>query len=80
MSAANESAKRGDFVAQSEPTKPAETLLTPAQVSVARDAALLELGLALPLGPNAALNLSYGGQFGQGNRDQAAQVQARWAF
>ncbi|MFY0477189.1 autotransporter family protein [Achromobacter marplatensis] len=47
---------------------------------IARDAALLDVGLNAAVGRNATLGLAYSGQFGGGNRDHGAALSWRWAF
>lgn len=47
---------------------------TVAGVPIARNAAVIEAGLDLALTPNAALGVSYGGQFGSGISDQSVKA------
>ena len=47
---------------------------TIAGVPIARDAAVVEAGLDLPISVNATLGLSYSGQFGGGAVDNSAKV------
>lgn len=53
---------------------------TVAGAPIARDAALLELGLDAKVGRSATVGLSYAGQFGSGNQDHSATLAWRWAF
>ncbi|WP_255032325.1 autotransporter family protein [Bordetella genomosp. 1] len=47
---------------------------------IARNAALVELGVEAQVSRGASLGLSYAGQFGGGNRDQTASATVRWRF
>ncbi len=47
---------------------------------IARDAALLELSLDAQVSRNTTVALGYGGQFGNGNRDQTGSIALRWKF
>ncbi len=47
---------------------------------IARDAALVELSLDANVSRNTTVALGYGGQFGNGNRDQTGSVTLRWKF
>ncbi len=48
---------------------------------IARNAALVEVGAALNLSPNATLKLGYAGQFGNnGLRDHAGELKLNWLF
>ena len=47
---------------------------------IARNAALVELGLDGNLSRNTTLAVGYSGQFGSGNRDQTASMTLRWKF
>ncbi|KZK79538.1 Extracellular serine protease precursor [Pseudovibrio sp. Ad13] len=51
-----------------------------AGVSIARDAFLLDLGAAVDLGANAALSLTYNGQFSSGFTDQGLKVNLALQF
>ncbi|MGE8638321.1 MAG: autotransporter domain-containing protein [Achromobacter sp.] len=53
---------------------------TVAGLPIARDAALVELGADVMLSRNANLGLSYGGQFGGGNREISASVLLSWRY
>ncbi|AUT45802.1 autotransporter outer membrane beta-barrel domain-containing protein [Achromobacter sp. AONIH1] len=47
---------------------------------IARNAALVELGLDGNLSRSTTLAVGYSGQFGSGNRDQTASMTLRWKF
>ena len=47
---------------------------------IARDTALIELGGDVALSRNASLGVSYGGQFGGGNRENSASVRLSWRY
>ncbi|MEN4919202.1 autotransporter domain-containing protein [Achromobacter spanius] len=47
---------------------------------LARDAAVLELGVDLAMSKNATLGLAYSGQFGDGNRQNTGTVNVSWRF
>lgn len=47
---------------------------------LARDAAVLELGVDLAMSKNATLGLAYAGQFGDGNRQNTGTVNVSWRF
>jgi len=47
---------------------------------IARDAALVEVGASMMLSRNAALGISYAGQYGEGNRDHTGRISLRWRF
>uniref|UniRef100_UPI0039F0A89F autotransporter domain-containing protein n=1 Tax=Bordetella sputigena TaxID=1416810 RepID=UPI0039F0A89F len=47
---------------------------------VARDAAVLEAGADLAMGRRTTLALTYAGQFGGGNRQNAGMAEVRWRF
>ncbi|WP_201415031.1 autotransporter domain-containing protein [Mesorhizobium sp. J8] len=47
---------------------------------IARDAAVVEAGLALNLTPAATLGVSYSGQFGSGHSDQSLRADFNWKF
>jgi outer membrane autotransporter protein len=49
-------------------------------VPIARNAAVIEAGLDLALSPNAALGVSYGGQFGAGFSDQSVRASFNMKF
>lgn len=53
---------------------------TVAGAPIGRDAALVELGTALAMGRNAAVALSYAGQYASGSRDHTGMVNLRWGF
>ncbi|MDH6234639.1 outer membrane autotransporter protein [Mesorhizobium soli] len=53
---------------------------TVAGVPVARDAAVVEAGLDLPLAPAASLRVAYGGQFGSGLSDHGVKATLDWKF
>ncbi|MBR8657625.1 autotransporter domain-containing protein, partial [Achromobacter sp. Marseille-Q0513] len=47
---------------------------------LARNAAVVELGAEVGISKNAAIGLSYQGQYGNGNRDNAGFINVRWNF
>jgi len=47
---------------------------------LARDAAVMELGVDLAMSKNATLGLAYSGQFGDGNRQNTGTVNVSWRF
>lgn len=47
---------------------------------IARDAALLGLGLGLQVGRRALLSLSYAGEFGRGATEHGGKLSMNWAF
>ncbi|MBB1624698.1 autotransporter domain-containing protein [Achromobacter sp. UMC71] len=47
---------------------------------IARDTALIELGGDVALSRTASLGVSYGGQFGGGNRENSASVRLNWRY
>ncbi|VFR53273.1 Extracellular serine protease precursor [plant metagenome] len=53
---------------------------TVAGAPIGRDAALVELGTELAMGRNAALGVSYAGQYASGSRDHTGMVNLRWGF
>ncbi|MBB1593149.1 autotransporter domain-containing protein [Achromobacter sp. UMC46] len=53
---------------------------TVAGLPIARDAALVELGADVTLSRNAKLGVSYGGQFGGGDREDSASVLLSWRY
>ncbi|MDR2856624.1 MAG: autotransporter domain-containing protein, partial [Novosphingobium sp.] len=53
---------------------------TIAGVPIAKDAAVIDLGLALPVGENASLGFSYNGQFGSGITDNGVRVSFHLRF
>lgn len=53
---------------------------TVAGAPIARNAALVEVGLDAAVGRNATVGLAYAGQFGSGNQDHGATLSWRWAF
>ncbi|EHK65411.1 autotransporter-associated beta strand repeat-containing protein [Achromobacter arsenitoxydans] len=53
---------------------------TVAGTPIARDAAVAELGAEVSVSKNAAIGLSYQGQFGNGSRENAGFLNVRWRF
>ncbi|MNT61160.1 Extracellular serine protease precursor [compost metagenome] len=53
---------------------------TVAGTPIARDAAVAELGAEVAVSKNAAIGLSYQGQFGNGSRENAGFLNVRWNF
>lgn len=53
---------------------------TVAGASIARNAALAELGADLAISRNATVGLNYSGQYGGGNREHAGSVNVRWRY
>jgi fibronectin-binding autotransporter adhesin len=49
-------------------------------VPIARDSAVVELGLDVSVGKNAAVGVFYSGQYGDGYRDNAIQENLLWRF
>ncbi len=47
---------------------------------LARDAAVMEVGVDLAMSKNATLGLAYSGQFGDGNRQNTGTVNVSWRF
>ncbi|WP_285294236.1 autotransporter outer membrane beta-barrel domain-containing protein [Aureimonas altamirensis] len=47
---------------------------------IASDAAVVEIGLGLNLSPDASLNISYGGQFGDGGEDHSGRATFSYRF
>jgi len=47
---------------------------------IASDAAVVEIGLGMNLSPDASLNVSYGGQFGDGGEDHSARATFSYRF
>ena len=47
---------------------------------LARDAAVMELGVDVAMSKNATLGLAYSGQFGDGNRQNTGTVNVSWRF
>ncbi|MFD4837146.1 autotransporter domain-containing protein [Achromobacter sp. NPDC058515] len=53
---------------------------TVAGAPLARDAAVMEVGVDLAMSKNATLGLAYSGQFGDGNRQNTGTVNVSWRF
>ena len=53
---------------------------TVAGAPIARDSAVVEVGLGMDLSPDASLNVSYGGQFGDGADDHSARATFSYRF
>lgn len=53
---------------------------TVAGTPIARNAAVAEIGAEVAVSKNAAVGLSYQGQFGSGSRDNAGFLNVRWNF
>ena len=53
---------------------------TTSGVPIARDAAVVELGIQAPVAKNAMLDVSYGGQFGSGVRNNGISASLNWKF
>lgn len=53
---------------------------TVAGTPLARDAAIMEVGLDFAMSKNATLGLAYSGQFGDGNRQNTGTVNVSWRF
>lgn len=53
---------------------------TVASVSLARDAAVVELGAYLEIARSTTLGLSYSGQFGSGNREHKGVLSLQWRY
>ena len=50
-------------------------------VPISEDAAVVEVGLEVPVTVNAKVNIAYGGQFGSSSsRDQSAMARFNWSF
>ncbi|MNR39399.1 Extracellular serine protease precursor [compost metagenome] len=47
---------------------------------IARNAALAELGVVTAITQNATIGLTYSGQFGGGNRENAGSVHMTWRY
>ncbi len=56
------------------------TTFSIAGVPLARDSAVLELGVDISMGKSATLGFSYAGQYGSGYRDNAIQGSLLWKF
>ncbi|WP_153100663.1 autotransporter outer membrane beta-barrel domain-containing protein [Paraburkholderia hayleyella] len=56
------------------------TTFSIAGVPLARDSAVVELGVDISVGKNATLGFSYAGQYGSGYRDNAIQGSVLWKF
>ena len=56
------------------------TAFTVSGVPIARDSAVVELGLDVSVGKNATVGVSYSGQYGGGYRDNAIQGNLLWRF
>ncbi|RIQ36758.1 autotransporter domain-containing protein, partial [Bordetella avium] len=48
--------------------------------AIARSTGLVEIGTDLAVSRNGTLALNYAGEFGEGNTQHTAKIQARWAF
>lgn len=70
----------GDVRPESRLAFDAGDTFTVSGAPIARNMALVEAGIDARVSRNATLGLAYGGQFGNGNRDQTATVNLRWAF
>ncbi|KAB7623992.1 autotransporter domain-containing protein [Alkalilimnicola sp. S0819] len=70
----------GDLAAESEHRYAGGQRFTVSGAPIARDAAVLGLGLNMVLSDAAALGLRYDGQYGAGDREHSAQVSLRWRF
>jgi len=53
---------------------------TVAGTPIARNAAVAEVGAEVAVSKNAAIGLSYQGQFGSGSRENAGFLNVRWNF
>ncbi|MNT68575.1 Extracellular serine protease precursor [compost metagenome] len=51
-----------------------------AGVPIAKDVAVLELGVEARVARNTTLNVSYSGQFGSGTRENGVQASLTWRF
>jgi len=56
------------------------TTFTVSGAPIARDSAVVELGLDVSVGKNATVDVSYPGQYGSGYRDNAIQGNLLWRF
>lgn len=56
------------------------TTFTVSGVPIARDSAVVELGLDVSVGKNATVGVPYSGQYGSGYRDNAIQGNLLWRF
>lgn len=53
---------------------------TTSGVPIARDAALVELGVNMAVSKRTSVGVSYGGQFGEGNRQHSGTLDVRYRF
>ncbi|MBB1624693.1 hypothetical protein A9974_05485 [Achromobacter sp. UMC71] len=53
---------------------------TVAGAAIARDAALLELGMDVAVSRSATIGIAYSGQFASNTRENAGTINVRWAF
>lgn len=70
----------GDVQPVSEMAFDGGRVFTVAGVAIARDAALVELGMDMAISRSATLGISYSGQFASNTRENAGTASLRWAF
>ena len=70
----------GDVLPQTTMAFDGGQAFTVAGAPIARDAALAELGLEAALTKNATIGLTYSGQFGGGNRENAGSLHVTWKY
>lgn len=70
----------GDLAAESTHRFAGGQAFTVAGAPIARNAAVLGLGLDVALAGQAVLGLDYDGQYGAGNREHSGEVSLRWRF
>ncbi|MBY4897236.1 autotransporter domain-containing protein [Cupriavidus sp. AU9028] len=70
----------GDVTPETRLAFQGSQVFTVAGTPIARDAALVELGASARVSERMAIGLGYSGQFGEGNRAHAGNVQVRWKY
>jgi outer membrane autotransporter protein len=70
----------GDVLPQTTMAFDGGQAFTVAGAPIARDAALAELGVEAALTKNATIGLTYSGQFGGGNRENAGSLHMTWKY
>ena len=70
----------GDVVPSSTLSFNGSNAFTVAGVPIAKDAAVLELGVDVPIAKNAVVGVSYAGQMGGGVRDNGIRATLNWKF
>ncbi|WP_353148189.1 autotransporter domain-containing protein [Pollutimonas bauzanensis] len=70
----------GEVMPQSTMAFDGGQAFTVAGASIARNAALVELGADLAISRNATVGLNYSGQYGGGNREHGGSFNVRWRY